>query len=156
MSETSGSANLTTESFSRTAEQYRLMPSRRSVLTTATLVALSGCSALSTASSRLAGVRLTNTGSATREFEFTVTVDDETVYEETHTVRAAEDGATVELDDALPDRQGTITIKTAIDGTDISQETTFDDDNCYDVIVEHTGDNVVHWQSGHSDCDTFH
>ncbi|WP_261384923.1 hypothetical protein [Haloarcula hispanica] len=60
------------------------MPSRRSVLTAATLFALSGCSALSPASARLAGVQLTNTGSTTQEFEFTVTVDRETVYEETH------------------------------------------------------------------------
>ncbi|MFU1782011.1 hypothetical protein ACM16X_11565 [Haloarcula japonica] len=132
------------------------MPSRRSVLTAGTLLVLSGCTALSPASARLAGVRLTNTGSATQEFEFIVTVDGETVYEETHTVVAAEDSATVELDDALPDRQGTITIATAIGGTDISEETTFDDDNCYDIIVENTGDNVVHWQSGHSDCDAFH
>ncbi|AEM56757.1 conserved hypothetical protein [Haloarcula hispanica ATCC 33960] len=100
-------------------------------------------------------MQLTNTGSTTQEFEFTVTVDRETVYEETHTVAADEDGATVELDDALPDRQGTITIATTIAGTDISEETTFDDDNCYDVIVEYTGDNVVHWQSGSSDCDAF-
>ena len=70
-------------------------------------------------------------------------------------MRAAEDGATVELDDTLPDRQGKITIATAIAGTDISEETTFDDGNCYDVIVEYTGDNVVHWQSGSSDCDGF-
>lgn len=76
------------------------MPSRRSVLTAGTL-ALSGRSALSPASARLAGVRLTNTGSTTREFEFTVTVDRETVYEETHTVRAGEDSATVELDDGF-------------------------------------------------------
>ncbi|KAA9407497.1 hypothetical protein Har1131_12000 [Haloarcula sp. CBA1131] len=131
------------------------MPSRRSVLTAGTLFALSGCSALSPASARLAGVRLTNTGSATCEFEFTVTVNRETVYDETHTVAADEDGATVELDDALPDRQGTITIATTIVGTDISEETTFDDDNCYDVIVDYTGDNVVHWQSGSSDCDAF-
>ncbi|MDQ2071801.1 hypothetical protein RBH20_04525 [Haloarcula sp. H-GB4] len=131
------------------------MPSRRSLLTAGTLVALSGCATLSPASARLAGVRLTNTGSATQEFEFTVTVDRETVYEETHTVRAAEDDATVELDDSLPDRQGPITIATTIAGTDISEETTFDDDNCYDVIVEYTGDNVVHWQSGSSDCDAF-
>jgi|GEM_PF-1208968 len=118
------------------------MPSRRTVLTAGTLFALSGCSALSTASARLAGVRLTNTGSATREFEFTVTVDRETVYDETHTVAADEDGATVELDDALPDEQGAITIATAIAGTDLSEATTFDDDNCYDVIVEYTGDDV--------------
>jgi len=100
------------------------MPSRRTVLTAGTLFALSGCSALSTASARLAGVRLTNTGSATREFEFTVTVDRETVYDETHTVAADEDGATVELDDALPDRRGSITIATAIAGTDLSEATT--------------------------------
>lgn len=131
------------------------MPSRRTVLTAGTLFALSGCAAFSTASARLAGVRLTNTGSATREFEFTVTVDRETVYDETHTVAAGEDGATVELDDALPDSRGKITIVTAIAGTDLSEETTFDDDNCYDVVVEYTGDNVVHWQSGSSDCDAF-
>jgi len=131
------------------------MPSRRTVLTAGTLFALSGCSALSTASARLAGVRLTNTGSATREFEFTVTVDRETVYDETHTIAADEDGATVELDDALPDRRGSITIATGIAGTDLSEATTFDDDNCYDVIVEYTGDDVVHWQSGSSDCDAF-
>ncbi|AUG47021.1 hypothetical protein BVU17_05580 [Haloarcula taiwanensis] len=130
------------------------MPSRRSILTAATLAALSGCVALSPASARLAGVRLTNTGSATHEFEFTVTVDRETVYEETHTVRAGADGA-VELDDALPDRQGKITIATAIAGTDVSAETTFDDDACYDIIVEYTGDDVVHWQSASSDCDAF-
>lgn len=47
-----------------------------------------------------------------------------------------------------------ITIATPIVGTDISEETTFDD-NCYDVIVEYTGDNVVHWQRGSSDCDAF-
>ncbi|EMA21696.1 hypothetical protein C442_09557 [Haloarcula amylolytica JCM 13557] len=100
-------------------------------------------------------MRLTNTGSTTQEFECTVTVDRETVYDETHTVAAEEDGATVELDDVLPDEQGTITIATAIAGTDFSEETTFDDDNCYDVVVEYTGDNVVHWQSGSSDCDAF-
>ncbi|KAA9397056.1 hypothetical protein Har1130_09190 [Haloarcula sp. CBA1130] len=131
------------------------MPSRRTVLTAGTLIALSGCAALSGASARLAGVQLTNTGSATHEFEFTVTVDRETVYDETHTVAAEADGTTVELDGALPDRQGRITITTAIAGTELSESTTFDDDSCYDVIVEYTGDNVVHWQSGSSDCDAF-
>jgi len=131
------------------------MPSRRTVLTAGALLAVAGCSALGSANARLARVRLTNAGSRTRAFEFTVRVDSETMYDETHTVPADGDGTTVELVEELPDEQGSIAIETAIVGTGLAESTTLGGDRCYDVVVEYTGDNVVHWQSGsEAGCET--
>lgn len=121
------------------------MTSRRALLATGALVALSGCSALGGASARLARIRLENDGSTGREFDLTFTVDGETAYEETHTVDG--NASSVTLTDELTDERGRITIETNATDGDVSRSTTLDGDNCYDVIVEYTGDDLIYWQS---------
>lgn len=122
------------------------MPTRRGFLTTGSLIIFLAV--------QRSLVRVPD--STTHEFGLTITVDRETVYDDMHTVTAEENGSTVELVDELPDERGKVTIETGLGDVDISESTTFDDDNCYDIIVEYTGDNLVHWQSGSGNgCEEF-
>ncbi|MFD1564425.1 hypothetical protein ACFR99_12800 [Haloarchaeobius amylolyticus] len=125
-------------------------------LTTGAIVALSGCSALNTASAQIARIRLENDDSSAHEFSLTIRVNGEIVYDETHLITAEENDSSIELTDEIPDERGNITIEITVEGTEITESATFDDDNCYDVIGEYTGDNLIIWQSGSDDgCDTF-
>lgn len=132
------------------------MPSRRVFLATGAFIALSGCPALDSASARIARIRLVNADSTAQEFALAVSIDGETVYDETHLIGAEENESTVELTEEIPDERGEVTIETELHSPEITESTTFDDNRCYDVIAEYTGDNLIHWQSGSSDgCDVF-
>lgn len=128
------------------------MPSRRALLASGALLATPGCSALASLSARVARIRLENDDVSEREFALTVTLDGETVHDDTHAVGAGERSAAIHPFEDRPDAHGAVTVETElVDGGD-SQSTTFDDDRCYDVIVEYLDGDLTHWQDDATDC----
>jgi len=128
------------------------MPSRRAILAGGTLLAIPGCSALAGPSARVARIRLEN-DDADREFALTVTLDGETLHDETYVVGAGERSAAIQPFGDRPDARGEVTVATELVDGEETQSTTFDDDRCYDVIVEYREGDLIHWQEGAADCE---